>query len=68
MIRPGVKKGHPIEDAQLHHLRALDVLPAEVIVPPRLKVSRRSGKEIVKRVSVPRPAKRLRELLKGEQD
>ena len=64
----GIKKGHLIEDALLHHLQALDALPADVIVPPRLKVSRRSGEEIAKRVSAPHPAKRLRELLKDHGD
>ena len=65
----GVKKGHLVEEALLHHLRALHALPADVIVPPRMVVSRRSGEEITKRITAPsRPTKRLRALMKGDGD
>ena len=65
----GVKKGHLLEEALLHHLRALDALPADIIVPPRLVVSRRSGREVMNRMaSPPKPAKRLRALLSGDGD
>ena len=30
----GVKKGHLIEEALLHHLQALRELPADIIIPP----------------------------------
>jgi hypothetical protein len=39
----GVKKGHLIEMALLHHLQALRELPADAIVPPRLVVSPETG-------------------------
>lgn len=39
----GVKKGHLIEMALLHHLQALRELPADAIVPPRLVVSAETG-------------------------
>ena len=42
----GVKKGFLIEDALRHHLLALQELPADMIVHPRLVVSRKSGEEI----------------------
>jgi len=32
----GVKKGFLVESALLHHLQALEKLPADVIIPPRL--------------------------------
>jgi uncharacterized protein (DUF1778 family) len=65
----GVKKGHLVEEALLHHLRALDALPADVIVPPRLVVSRRSGREMMERMAAPpKPAKQLRALLSGDGD
>jgi hypothetical protein len=65
----GVKKGHLLEEALLHHLRALDALPADIIVPPRLVVSRRSGREMMKRMAArPKPAKQLRALLSGDGD
>jgi hypothetical protein len=42
-------------------------LPADVIVRPRLVVTRRSGERLAKRITaLPRPAKRLRALLKGD--
>ena len=47
----GVKKGHFVEEALLHHLRALHALPADVIVHPRMVVSHRSGEEIAKRIT-----------------
>jgi hypothetical protein len=65
----GVKKGHILEEALLHHLRALDALPADVIAPPRLVVSRRSGREMIKRMTAPpKPARQLRALLSGDGD
>jgi len=63
----GIKKGHLVEQALLHHMQALHELPADVIVRPRLVVSRRSGERIAARITAPpRPAKRLRSLLKGD--
>ncbi len=65
----GVKKGHLIEDALLHHLQALHSLPADVIVHPRLVVSRRSGEQVAKRMTAPRrPTKQLRALMSGDGD
>jgi len=62
----GVKKGHLMEQALLHHLLALDALPADVVAPPRLVVSRRSGRELTKRLAAPpKPSKQLRTLLGG---
>ncbi len=65
----GVKKGHLIEDALLHHLQALHALPADIIVHPRLVVSRRSGEQVAKRMTgPPRPTKQLRALMSGDGD
>jgi hypothetical protein len=65
----GIKKGHLLEEALLHHLRALGALPADVIVPPRLVVSRRSGREMMQRMAgPPKPARQLRTLLSGDGD
>ena len=65
----GVKKGHLIEEAILHHLRALHALPTDIIVHPRIVVSRRSGQEITERMTArPRPAKQLRALMSGNGD
>jgi len=65
----GVKKGHLLEEALLHHLRALDALPADIIVSSRLVVSRRSGRDMMMRMAAPpKPSKRLRALLSGDGD
>lgn len=52
--RTGVKKGHLIEQALLHHLQALDELPIEYVVHPRLVVSRQTGEELLSNVLVQR--------------
>ena len=39
----GVKKGHLIEMALLHHLQALRELPADALVSPRLVVAADAG-------------------------
>ena len=64
----GVKKGHLLEQALLHHLRAIEALPTDVVVPPRLVVSRQSGREIMARMGAPKPSKPLRALLSGDGD
>jgi len=40
----GVKKGHLVEEALLHHLQALRELPADIMIPPRIVLSRASFK------------------------
>ena len=65
----GVKKGHLIEEALRHHLQALQALPGDVIVHPRIVVSRRSGQRLLDRLgSARRPAKKLRGLMAGDGD
>lgn len=59
----GVKKGHLVEQALLHHLQALEELPAEFIIHPRIVVSRKTGGELLQAESAePTPA--LRELMR----
>jgi len=43
----GVKKSHLIETALLHHLRALDAVPADLLIPPFLELSRQSGERVL---------------------
>lgn len=62
--RAGVKKGHLIEQALLHHLQALEELPAEYIVHPRLVVSRKTGAELLREEQPSEPAPALRELMR----
>ena len=60
----GVKKGHLLEQALRHHLRVLQELPADVIVHPKLVVTRKSGETILNQLESGRPTKALRELMR----
>lgn len=63
----GVKKGHVVEMALLHYLRALEELPSDLVVPPRIVVSRESGDAVLRRLgSRSRPTKAMRELIRGD--
>jgi hypothetical protein len=65
----GVKKGHLVEEALRHHLQALQALPSDVIVHPRVVISRRSGEKLAARLaSTKPPARRLRNLMAGDGD
>lgn len=64
----GVKKGHLLETALLHHLRALQELPADIVVHPRLVVSLRSAKEMLQRMETARPTAALRDLMQRGDD
>ena len=62
----GVKKQFLIESALLHHIQALEELPASVIIPPRLVVNPASGRKIADLVSKrQKPTSELVELLRG---
>jgi hypothetical protein len=50
----GVATGDLVEQALLFHLRALQELPADLIIPPRVIVQGESGQEILERLSSPR--------------
>jgi hypothetical protein len=65
----GVKKGRFIESALRYHLRALHDLPADVLVPPRLVLTRRSFEQVVERLRWPgQPTSELRDLMTGDRD
>ena len=64
----GVKKSDVVESALRHHLQALHDLPADVIIPPRLVVSRRSGERILTRIKKsPKPTATMKALFAGKQ-
>ncbi len=59
----GLKKGHIIEMALLHHLQALRELPTEAIVSPRIVVSEETGKWLLDVLNhPPEPTAAMREL------
>jgi hypothetical protein len=60
----GVKKGHLVEQALRHHLRALQELPADIVVHPKLVVTRKSGEAIPKHIRRGKPTAALRDLLR----
>ena len=61
----GVKKGHLLEQALLYHLRALEALPADILVPPRIVLTNRSFEKVLKQIkSPPKPTKKLVALMK----
>lgn len=62
----GVKKGALVEQALLHHLQALRELPADVIIPPRLVLTRESFAQVAGLIKEPRkPTKAMRALMSG---
>lgn len=62
----GVKKAHLIETALLHHLQALRELPADVVIPPRLVITRKSGDTIRETLASPHePTPAMKELMSG---
>ena len=62
--KTGVKKGHLVEQALLHHLQALEELPAEYIIHPRIVVSRKTGEEMLRQAESAEPTPALRELMR----
>ena len=63
----GVKKGHLVEQALRHHLQALQELPVDVVVHPKLIVTRKSGEAILRQMKTGKPTKALRDLM-GDGD
>lgn len=62
----GVKKGSLVEQALLHHLQALRELPQDIVIPPRIRVSRRSFDQVVDLVRHPRkPTAAIADLMSG---
>ncbi len=65
----GIKKSHLIESALRYHLRALHELPADVLVPARLVLTRRSFEDVADRLRSPGPpTDALRDLMSGDGD
>ncbi len=65
----GVKKGRLIESALQYHLRAVQELPADALVPARIVLTRRSFEQVVERLRSPgEPSKELRDLMRSDRD
>ena len=59
----GVKKGHLVEQALRHHLQALQELPADVIIYPKLVVTWKSGEAILEQMKTGKPTPALPDLM-----
>lgn len=65
----GVKKGALVEQALLHHLQALRELPADIILPPRLQLSKDSFAKAADLAVKPRmPTRAMRALMADRSD
>lgn len=63
----GVKKGHLVEEALLHHLKALKELPSDLVIPPRLTITEKSLRRVLARIRKPgRPTAAMRALMAGK--
>ena len=60
----GVKKGHLVEQALLHHLQALDQVPLEFIIHSRIVVPRKAFEAIAELVESAQPTAALRDLMR----
>jgi len=61
----GADKGNVVEEALRHHLQALHELPTEVIIHPRLLVTRQSGEAIMNELENETPTEALRDLMRN---
>lgn len=61
----GAKKGHLVEQALEHHLQALQELPLDVVVHPRIVVTRASGKVILGAIGKAKATPALRKLMRN---
>ena len=65
----GLKKGFVIEQALLHHLQALNELPEDALVPPRLVVTAESGERLLERLATREgPNRAMRELFAEDSE
>lgn len=63
----GMKKGFLIEQAVLNYIRALNELPADILIPARVVLSEKSAVQVVKHLKrPPRPTRELRRLMADE--
>lgn len=65
----GLKKGHIVEQALLHHLQAMAELPPDVVIPPRLVLTSQAGKRVLERLQKPRrPTRAMKALFRDDAE
>lgn len=60
----GVKKAHLVEQALRHHLQALQELPADVVIHPKLVVTGKAGEALLKKIRTGKPTAALKRLMR----
>lgn len=63
-----MKKGRKVDKARRRHPLVLQELPADVIVHPKIVVTRASGEQILERMKSAKPTRALRDLMAGRGD
>jgi uncharacterized protein (DUF1778 family) len=67
--RRGMRKAFVLEQALLYHFRALEELPEDAFLPPRLVLSQSSFQKIISLIdNPPSPTKAMQELMDGVSD
>lgn len=65
----GSKKGALVEQALLHHLKALREIPADLIIPPRIELTEAAFASATDLLGSPRaPTKAMRALIGKSKD
>jgi hypothetical protein len=59
----GARKDNVVEEALRYHLQAMEALPADVIVRPKLVVTRRSGAAVLNQLKTAESAETLSDLM-----
>ena len=49
----GLKKAFLIETALLHHLNVLDEIPLDIVIPPRILITKESGEKVLESIQNP---------------
>jgi hypothetical protein len=65
----GVRKQHIVAQALRHYMAALDELPEDVIIPPHMRLTEKSGRALLEQLKNPRsPTPAMRALFKDKSD
>ena len=60
----GMKKGYLVEQALRHHLLAMEQIPAEYVVRPKIVLTRESGQAVLGQIESGKATAALRELMR----
>ncbi|CAN2041389.1 Ribbon-helix-helix protein CopG domain-containing protein [Candidatus Magnetomoraceae bacterium gMMP-15] len=64
----GIQTSILLENAILHYLQAIDYLPEDIIIPPKIIVSKTCGENLLKCIENPsKPTKAMKALFKVEE-